>query len=111
MEERLNLLRNPQNSKLEPKLRYAYSLIDNMVDYIREAPVELRCHLIGSIFAEKIEFDGTKYRTSKLNEVAALIFQYNSELQKEEQGVENSTSRSVPRVGLEPTQPSLAKGF
>ena len=51
-----------------------------MMDYIREAPVELRCHLIGSIFSEKIEFDGIKYRTSKLNEAAALIFQYNSEL-------------------------------
>ena len=111
LEERLKFLRNPQNSKLEPKLKYAYALIDNMVDYIREAPVEVRCHLIGSIFAEKIEFDGKKYRTQKLNEVAALIFQNNSELQKEERDVKNSTSRSVPRVGLEPTQPSLAKGF
>ena len=86
-------------------------MVFTMVDYIREAPVELRCNLIGSIFTEKIEFDGKKYRTSKLNEVAALIFQDNSELQKEEQGVENPTSRSVPRAGVEPARPSLGKRF
>ena len=111
IEELLSAHRNPQNVQLEPKMRYAYSLIDNLLEYIQEAPVEVRCRLIGSIFPEKIEFDGSSYRTNKLNEVAALIFQNYKELQKEEQGVNCFTSRSVPRVGLEPTQPSLAKGF
>lgn len=111
LEERLNLLRNPQNSKLEPKLKYAYALIDNMVDYIREAPVDVRCNLIGSIFAEKIEFDGTKYRTTKLNEVAALIFLNDSKLQKQKSDVDCSTSGSVPRAGVEPARPSLGKRF
>ena len=111
LEERLATLKSPHNTQFEPKLTYAYSLIDNMLEYIQKAPVEVRCRLIGSIFPEKIEFDGFSYRTTKLNKVAELIFQNYSELQKEEQGVNCFTSRSVPRVGLEPTQPSLAKGF
>ncbi len=111
LEERLNALKNPQNAQIEPKMKYAYSLIDNLLEYIQDAPVDVRCRLIGSIFPEKIEFDGFSYRTNKLNEVAALIFQNYRDLQKEEQGANCFTSRSVPRVGLEPTQPSLAKGF
>lgn len=109
--ERLDALKRPRDTKIEPKLTYAYSLIDSMVYYIREAPIEVRCHLIGSIFPEKIEFDGEKYRTSKMNEVAELIFQSNNELGKQKQDLESTKSRSVPRVGLEPTQPFRAKGF
>ena len=109
--ERLDTLKRPRDTKIEPKLTYAYSLIDSMVYYIREAPVEVRCHLIGSIFPEKIEFDGEKYRTSKMNEVAELIFQSNNELGKQKQDLESTKPRSVPRVGLEPTQPFRAKGF
>ena len=111
LSERLDALKRPRDTKLEPKLTYAYSLIDSMVHYIREAPVEVRCHLIGSIFPEKIEFDGTKYRTKKLNEVVALIFVNYKELLKEEQGVNCFTSRSVPRAGVEPARPSLGKRF
>ena len=111
LEERLATLKSPHNTQLEPKLTYAYSLIDNMLEYIKEAPVEVRCHLIGSIFPEKIEFDGYSYRTTKLNKVVELIFQNYSELQKEEQGANCFTSRSVPRAGVEPARPSLGKRF
>lgn len=98
--ERLDALKRPRDTKIEPKTAYTYSLIDSMVYYIREAPVEVRCHLIGSIFPEKIEFDGEKYRTSKMNEVTAPILQSNNELEKQTQDLESTKSRSVPRVGL-----------
>ena len=111
LDERLKALNNPQSMLHEPKLSYAYSLIDNLSECLREAPVNIRCHIIGSIFPEKIEFDGEKYRTSKMNEVAELIFQSNNELGKQKQDLESTKSRSVPRVGLEPTQPFRAKGF
>ena len=100
IEDRIAMLRNPQNAQLEPKMKYAYSLIDNLLGYIKNAPVDVRCHLIGSIFPEKIEFDGSAYRTKKLNEVVELIFQNYKELEKEEQGVNCFTSRSVPRAKL-----------
>lgn len=111
IEERIAILRNPQNAKIEPKMMYAYSLIDNLLDYIQEAPVDVRCRLIGSIFPEKIEFDGFSYRTNNLNEVAALIFQNYKELLKEEWDANCFTSHSVPRAGVEPARPSLGKRF
>ncbi len=111
LEEQISVLRTPKNAYVEPKMKYAYSLIDNLLDYIKEAPVDVRCRIIGSIFPEKIEFDGFSYRTKKLNEVVALIFQNYRELQKQEQDTDCSMSRSVPRAGVEPAQPSLAKGF
>jgi protein-tyrosine phosphatase len=36
--------------------------------------------IIGSIFPEKLEFDGTQYRTARINAVVATIFQINNEL-------------------------------
>lgn len=71
-----------------------------MMDCINAVPLDVRLGIIGSIFSEKIEFDGTNYRTTKLNDVAALIFNNDSELQKEKRDADYSTSRSVPRVGL-----------
>ena len=111
LEERLKALNNPQSMLLEPKLSYAYSLIDNLSACLREAPVNIRCHIIGSIFPEKIEFDGSKYRTTKINEFASFIFQNYKDLLKQEQDMESTMSRSVPRAGVEPARSSLSKRF
>ncbi len=111
LEERIMMLRTPKNAHIEPKMEYAYSLIDNLLGYIQEASVDVRCRLIGSIFPEKIEFDGSTYRTNKLNEVAAFIFQNYKELLKEEWDANCFTSHSVPRAGVEPARPSLGKRF
>ena len=40
-----------------------------------EAPVETKIKMLGSMFPEKIEFDGTKYRTDSYNSVLTLIYQ------------------------------------
>ena len=58
-----------------------------------------------SMFPEKIEFDGEKYRTNSYNKVLDLIFQQTNELRgdKKEKGERNSSfSNSVPRPGIEP---------
>jgi len=43
-------------------------------------PVSKKRELIGSIFPEKIVFDGINYRTPKVNEAARLIYMINSDL-------------------------------
>ncbi|WP_426585912.1 hypothetical protein [Mucilaginibacter sp. R-33] len=61
--------------------------------------------LLGSIYREKLQFDGNNYRTRRINEVALLIYQINSELGHKKNGKErlsNRLSRSVLRVGIEP---------
>ena len=63
-------------------------LINNIDKYIRDAPLETKIKLIGSIFEDKIEFDGEKYRTNSYNKVLDLIFQQTNELRggKKEKG-------------------------
>ena len=48
--------------------------------YVRDAPLEVKIRLIGSIFPEKVQFDGKNYRTKKLNRVLDVIYQQTNEL-------------------------------
>ena len=80
MEFRVEVLEIGNRTNLKPKLRYAISLINNMVMYVKDAPVEVKIKLIGSIFPEKIVFDGESYRTKNINRVLDLIYQQTNEL-------------------------------
>ena len=106
LDNRIQILKTPNKTNLEPKLEYTMSLINNIDKYIRDAPVALKIKLLGSMFYEKIEFDGKNYRTTSYNQVLDLIYQQTNELRggQNEKGESFSTlSHSVPRIGLEPT--------
>ena len=77
---RVEMMQTPNETLLKPKLHYVISLIDNAVMYIRDAPVEVKIKLIGSMFPEKLVFDGKSYRTKKLNRVLDVIYQQTKEL-------------------------------
>ena len=82
--------------------------------FLGEAPVEMRIKLLGSIFSEKIEFDGINYRTNNYNKVLDCIYLQNSELQglKEKDGENFSTlSVLVPETGVEPVRTFRSTGF
>ena len=64
----------------KPKLHYVISLINNVVMYVRDAPLEVKIKLIGLIFPEKLSFDGKNYRTKNTNKLVDLIYQQTSEL-------------------------------
>ena len=105
LQTRISALELTKRENIEPKLDYAILLINNIDKYIRDAPLETKIKLIGSIFEDKIEFDGEKYRTNSYNKVLDLIFQQTNELRgdKKEKGERNSSfSNSVPRPGVEP---------
>ena len=67
-------------NEIKPKLYYIILLINNAVVYIRDAPVDVKIKLIGSMFPEKLSFDGKSYRTKKLNRVLDAIYQQTNEL-------------------------------
>ena len=72
-----------------------------------EAPVNIKCKLLGSIFYDKIEFDGKNYRTTSYNKVLDLIFKETKKLRgNENKNAEKSEdfSASVPRAGIEPAR-------
>ena len=74
------MMRIANGAHIKPKLQYVISLINNMVMYIRDAPFEVKIKLIGSMFPEKIEFDGKQHRTKNMNKVLDLIYQQTNEL-------------------------------
>ena len=105
LQTRISTLELSKRGNIEPKLSYAIMLINNIDSYIRDAPLETKIKLIGSIFDDKIEYDGEKYRTNSYNKVLDLIFQQTNELRgkKKEKGERfSSFSASVPRPGVEP---------
>ena len=92
-------------SKIKPKLDYSISLINNMERYIMDAPVETKIKLISSMFPQKIEFDGEKYRTNSYNQVLDLIYQETKQLREgnvKKKERSDLLSNSVPRPGVEP---------
>lgn len=70
-----------EDSQMKEKLEYAISLIKNLGILFKEASPEVKIKLIGSIFPEKIIFDGENYRTKSYNQVLDYIFQDTKQLQ------------------------------
>ena len=107
MKERINLLLNPNSSNIKPKIKYSISLINNIDTFFKDAPVEVKIKLLSSMFPEKIEFDGKKYRTNTYNKVLDLIYQQTKQLRngtKEKLEESEDFSNSVPRAGIEPAR-------
>ena len=75
-----------------------------MEGFFRDAPVKVKIKLLGSIFPEKIEFDGKNYRTNGYNKVLDLIYKQTKKLRGLEKENEESFSTfpaSVPRAAFE----------
>ena len=107
IQSRITILETGNRTNLEPKLKYAMSLIDNLDMYILDAPVEVKFKLIGSMFDGKIEFDGKSYRTNSYNKVLELIYEQTNELRggenrKEDSQIENPqfSTRTRARTGM-----------
>ena len=105
IKNKIEVLTGTIKNNIEPKLKYSISLINNIDTFIADAPVEVKIKLISSMFPEKIEFDGIRYRTKSYNKVLDLIYQETKELRtgRIESGASFDTHpATVPRPGLEP---------
>ena len=78
-----------------------------MEGFFRDAPVKVKIKLLGSMFPEKIEFDGKNYRTNTYNKVLDLIFRETNKLRGNKNKIKESLDTfpdSVPRAGVEPAR-------
>ena len=82
LQQKIDLLLRPDKQQLDAKIKYSISLLANLEQVFREAPVDVKVKLLGSMFPEKIEFDGNNYRTTSYNKVLDLIYQQTNELQE-----------------------------
>lgn len=71
---------------IKPLVSKAVSVLCNLEQLYTRANVKGKREIVGSIFPEKLIFDGFQYRTVRLNEVAALIYRLGEGFSKKETG-------------------------
>lgn len=97
--KRIDVLCNADKSEIKPKLKYSIELLDNIGNFVQNAPVAVKIKVLGSMFPEKIEFDGKKYRTKEYNKILDVIYHETKHLRGEEEEKKEedySSSNSVP---------------
>ncbi len=108
LQQQIEALRLSADMKIKDKLTYSINIIGNLGGFFCNGSTEVKIKLLGSMFPEKIEFDGKNYRTKAYNKMLDLIFQETKHLQgyKTEKSSEKSEDfDSVPGAGVEPAQP------
>ena len=90
---------NDYQKDLSEYINYGLKLMQNLETLFEQSNVNVKNKLLSSIFDEKIEFDGQKYRTPKFKKGFGFIYQKVSELQvlKKEKGDKlSNVSHLVP---------------
>jgi site-specific DNA recombinase len=104
LESRLiELTKESQN--IEPFLNKAVETLSYLDKLYERADNKGKREIIGSIFPEKLTFDGFKYRTARLNEAVALIYSMGKGFSENKNGQTEENfdlSNSVIRIGFEP---------
>jgi site-specific DNA recombinase len=94
-------------SGFEEYCRYGISLLSNLPYYYSNATLEGKQKLLGSIFPEKLIFENGNYRTTKPNELLALLCRNDEAFKNHE--IKKAAKISgfsclVPGAGIEPAR-------
>ena len=103
LQGRIELLQT-DTKRLKEKIDYSVNIIANLRNFMMDAPVKVKCKILSSMFPQKIEFDGEKYRTHSYNQVLDLIFKETNKLRgygEKESEKSEADSHSVPRPRIE----------
>ena len=95
---------NDYQKDLSEYINYGLKLIQNLETLFEQGNVNIKNKLMSSIFEEKIEFDGKRYRTPKFTQGFGFIYQKINELQelKKEKGDKlSNVSHLVLEVGVQ----------
>lgn len=95
-------------SSFSKYFQYGISFLLNMPKYYREANLEVKQKIIGSIFPEKLIFENNQYRTSKVNELLCLLTNNINGFvngKKKKAIISDGLSALAPSPGLEPGTP------
>jgi site-specific DNA recombinase len=98
-------VQSSNQSSIDHMLLKAIEALSKLNELFSDGDILKKREVLGSIFREKLGFDGFNYRTGRISEPARLIFQINKELRHKKNGKDrlpNRLSRSVLRAGIEP---------
>lgn len=88
--------------EIEHCLDFACDLLRNLDNFYSDAALEIKQHLVGSIFKNKLVYAENQYRTAELNEAVALLSGRDAELAEIKNGTDEYQSRKVAPPGIEP---------
>ena len=110
LEENLSKSSVLQITNIDNLLEKALQTLQNIGKHYQGGGIETKRAIIGSIFPEKLEFDGKHYRIARINSIAYHIFQINNELdgvKKKRNDHYNHFSLNVAKTGVEPVTSGL----
>jgi site-specific DNA recombinase len=96
---------NTDNTEYEDWIKNGIDILVNFKKHYQHSDVAQKQQLLGSIFPEKIDFDGSQCRTTRINEVLAHILLIDSKVKSKKKRQISSKlklSRLVAPPGLEP---------
>ena len=98
------------STNIEPLLEKAVSNLAHLDELYKEGDVKRKRVIIGSIYPEKLTFDGFQYRTTRVNEAVELIYALDASFSQNETGQireEFDLFSIVARRGLSPDSPNV----
>ncbi len=112
IEELENKLFSTTNDQpdLSPLWDMAISNLSKLDIAYKEGDIEEKRQIIGSMFPEKMVFDGTRHRTIRINEAVRIISLIDKELMGKKKGTSidfSNLSQGVIPLGFEPRTPTL----
>ncbi len=106
LEAKLTGFSKPEALNVNTCIDRALTTLSKLPTLYNESETRVKRNIIGSIYPEKLCFDGLHYRTAQMNEAARLMFLINSKLGAKKNRTKldfSSLSDSVAGAGLEPT--------
>ena len=97
---------NTTDSEYKGLIENAFNHLENFRQSYINSSIEDKTKLISSIFPEKIEFDGKKCRTPRINDVLRYILQIDKELPENKKGQISKNLSLSPLVESEGFEPS-----
>jgi site-specific DNA recombinase len=76
------------NNEYKDWLKKGVDLLSNFKKHYQHSNVEQKQQLLGSIFPEKLDFDGNKCRTIRINEVLGHILLIDNKIKSKKKGTD-----------------------
>ncbi len=95
---------------IQPQIETAIDVLEHLDQHYITATTDVKRQIVDSIFPDKLIFDGSSYRTARVNEAVRVIFNLGAAFEENKKGQTSDfsdLSHGVIQLGLEPRAPTL----